>query len=191
MWFRRHEVPWEVVDSKMVEPVPMYDHDDELSLTAVSPTDLSGTYAVECGRGRPLDVRAALRHTRARLLREAARSGYNILLHEGWRLTLLRKAQTYRLEVRYTGRAAHVDGALPPRRAPPFLGVVERWEALGRAYIFGGGASAWDEGCELGAPWLPEEPGQGQGAKGTGSEGTKRARCRRQGWLRRLSLRSL
>ena len=28
MWFRRKEVPWEVVGHKGVQPIPMYDEDD-------------------------------------------------------------------------------------------------------------------------------------------------------------------
>lgn len=31
MWFRRKEVPWEVVGHKGAQPIPMYDEEDGMS----------------------------------------------------------------------------------------------------------------------------------------------------------------
>ncbi|PCH33440.1 hypothetical protein WOLCODRAFT_61569, partial [Wolfiporia cocos MD-104 SS10] len=88
MWFARREIdePWEVVDSKCVEPVPMYDDDEDLQILRVSDTELSASYEFDRnavrGAGRHFNVHAALLHTRSRLRREAAHRGYNILLTE-------------------------------------------------------------------------------------------------------------
>jgi len=99
---RRKETPWEVVDSKAVEPVPMY-YDDEGTLSArtfsillillsayldldivrVGDTDKCGTYVFEV-KHFPKDgqLRNAVFFAREQLLQEAAKKDFNVLLLE-------------------------------------------------------------------------------------------------------------
>jgi len=101
---RRKETPWEVVDSKAVEPVPMY-YDDEgtfsplplafsfltdtlssyldLDIVRVGETDKCGTYVFEV-KHFPKDghLRNAVFFAREQLLQEAAKTDFNVLLLE-------------------------------------------------------------------------------------------------------------
>ncbi|KAI0728634.1 hypothetical protein C8Q72DRAFT_885197 [Fomitopsis betulina] len=143
---RQHsDSTWEVVDSKSIEPVSVYDDLDELPILRVASQDItvSCTYDV-----RPLlpddkarsPISAALLNARGRLLREAARAEYNIFLVEGWSVTLHRKTRPspaqaesphsapYRLSVHYTGRPAFMRGAHPGTRPPPpFFSMLQDW----------------------------------------------------------------
>jgi hypothetical protein len=99
---RRKDTPWEVVDSKAVEPVPMY-YDDEgtfsplppsilneslssypdLDIVRVGETDKCGTYVFEV-KHLPKDyhLRNAVFFAREQLLQEAAKTDFNVLLLE-------------------------------------------------------------------------------------------------------------
>ncbi|KIM84562.1 hypothetical protein PILCRDRAFT_387780 [Piloderma croceum F 1598] len=122
----RKETPWEVVDSKAVEPVPMYYDDEDLDIVRVGETDKCGTYVFEV-KHFPKDchLRNAVFFAREQLLQEAAKTDFNVLLLESWNLTLYRRGKQYRVEVRYTGRPAHALGKIPSRRPPPFIRVLE------------------------------------------------------------------
>jgi len=123
---RRKETPWEVVDSKAVEPVPMYYDDEDLDIVHVGETDTCGTYVFEV---KHLPQDAQLRHAvffaREQLLQEAGKKNFNVLLLESWNLTLYRRGKQYRVEVKYNGRPAHALGKIPSRRPPPFIRVLE------------------------------------------------------------------
>jgi len=123
---RRKDTPWEVVDSKAVEPVPMYYDDEDLDIVRVGETDKCGTYVFEV-KHLPKDyhLRNAVFFAREQLLQEAAKTDFNVLLLESWNLTLYRRGKQYRVEVRYTGRPAHALGKIPSRRPPPFIRVLE------------------------------------------------------------------
>ncbi|KAF9451777.1 hypothetical protein P691DRAFT_806874 [Macrolepiota fuliginosa MF-IS2] len=125
---RRKEQPWEVVDCKAVEPVSTYYDDDELDVLSVSEADTRGTYVFDV-RSHNGDhchqLRRAVTFAQQQLLREVEKKGFNILLIEGWRLTLLRRGKHMRLEVQYSGRAAKTVGqSYKHCRPPPFMGVL-------------------------------------------------------------------
>ncbi|GLB36372.1 hypothetical protein LshimejAT787_0306600 [Lyophyllum shimeji] len=120
------ETPWEVVDSRAVDPVPMYYEDEDLDIAVVGETDTRGTYVFEVKPGRtPPDLRRAVEFARQQLLHEVIKNGYNILLLESWQLTVYRRGKDHRIEVQYNGRPARALGKLPGRRPPPFMGVLE------------------------------------------------------------------
>jgi len=137
---------WEVVDAKSVEPVCVYDDPDDLPIMRVASENVNVSCTYDVRRPHPDDkarspITAALLTARGRLLREAARAGYNILLVEGWSISLQRRsaahaaqthpyAPSFRLSVHYTGRPAFVGGAdSGPRPPPPFFGMLQDWGA--------------------------------------------------------------
>ncbi|KAI0786024.1 hypothetical protein C8Q75DRAFT_808812 [Abortiporus biennis] len=123
MWFRRKEVPWEVVDHKSVEQVPMYDEDEEIDVVRMSDNLMSYTYMHDIHNSK--DMQNAIRTARYFLMQNMALKHYNILVSEGWRVTILRKGKSYRVEVTYSGRPAYAIGKLESHPAPPFMEVLE------------------------------------------------------------------
>ncbi|CCM02200.1 uncharacterized protein FIBRA_04280 [Fibroporia radiculosa] len=146
------DAPWEVVDAKSVDPVKMYDDEDSLDIIRISHTSLKASYVFNVKTqyvheddtsGHKVDLQAALRFTRARVLQEASRLGYNTLLLEGWSITLLRKPSRsthhtlFRMALRYIARPAfvHTPGERLP---PPFLDLLQYWgEETEKAYLTG------------------------------------------------------
>ena len=131
--FRRKELPWEVVDNKFVDPVPMYLVDEDMDVVSVSPTEMRGHYLFDLSDKKKKDVgyrgtqdlTRAVRFARQELMREAANKGYNVLLIESWQLTILRRAKNHRIEVRYSGRPARCVGKPPPSsHNPPCMGIL-------------------------------------------------------------------
>ncbi|RDB28516.1 hypothetical protein Hypma_015282 [Hypsizygus marmoreus] len=124
--FRRKETPWEVVDSRSVEPVPMYYEDEDLDIAVVGEADTRGTYVFEVNPAKkPLELRDAVVFARQQLLQEVIKKGYNVLLLESWHLTVYRRGKQHRVEVQYGGRPARALGKLPNRRPPPFMAVLQ------------------------------------------------------------------
>ncbi|KAF5377552.1 hypothetical protein D9615_005201 [Tricholomella constricta] len=124
--FRRRETPWEVVDSRAVDAIPMYYEDEELDIAIVGEADTRGTYVFEVNpRKKAPDLRKAVEFARQQLLEEVVKKGYNILLLESWQLTVYRRGKEHRIEVQYNGRPARAQGKLPARRPPPFMAVLE------------------------------------------------------------------
>lgn len=101
--FRRKETPWEVVDSKSVDPIPTYYEDEgmsdifcpdkpahnftsyllDLDVVAVGERDIHGTFTFNVAYSeRSKDLRNAVMFARQQLLHEATKNGYNILLME-------------------------------------------------------------------------------------------------------------
>jgi hypothetical protein len=97
--FRRRETPWEVVDNRAVEPVPMYYEDEggrfpyrcrcvpetneifaDLDIIYVGDNDTVGTYVFDVKRNS--DFRDTLSFSRQLLLQEIAKKGLNVLLME-------------------------------------------------------------------------------------------------------------
>lgn len=181
MRIRRPESPWEVVDHKVVQPVPTF-YDDEgmcshlpfrpictliliiisflfvckplidIDILRLSSTetrgkyvfDLHGTFKVNKRASKKSKPRAqmvreeqakcdagrkALIFARQQLLDEVAKKDYNVLLLEGWSLTILRKGKHCRIEVQYNGRGA-LAGGKPnlAQRPPPFLELLGQVE---------------------------------------------------------------
>lgn len=123
---RRKETPWEVVDSKAVEPVPMYYDDEDLDVVHVGDTDTCGTYVFEVKHfPKDTQLRNAVFFAREQLLQETLKKNFNVLLLESWNLTLYRRGKQYRVEVRYSGRPAHALGKIPSHRPPPFIQILE------------------------------------------------------------------
>jgi len=103
MLFRRKELPWEVVDSRNVDPVPMYYDDEgkryqlfiptrilstftELDLVFVKGGNVRRTYVVEVKREAFKKDSGMLPKTvtfaREQLFEEVKKNGYNVLLLE-------------------------------------------------------------------------------------------------------------
>ncbi|KIJ68746.1 hypothetical protein HYDPIDRAFT_147281 [Hydnomerulius pinastri MD-312] len=127
-WFRRKsELPWEVVGCKTVEPVLMFDEEDELDIVRVRGTDTCGKYIFDFKKHAPNGAQcaSAVVFAKQQLLQEITQRNYNILLLESWTLTLLRQGKRHRIQVDYNGRPGYVSGKLPPLRPPPFMAVLE------------------------------------------------------------------
>ncbi|KAJ3571346.1 hypothetical protein NP233_g3815 [Leucocoprinus birnbaumii] len=114
---RRNEQPWEVVYCRAVEPVPSFHDDDDLDVLSISEAETHGTYVFDV---RPHtghhghQLRRAVTFAQQQLLREVEKKGFDVLLVEGWRLTLLRKGKHNRVEVQYSARAHWMDAAPRP-----------------------------------------------------------------------------
>jgi len=126
--FRRKEMPWEVVDTRSVDPVPMYYEDEDLDLLSVKENNVRRTYVLEVKRDarQHNDLRNAVIFAREQLFKEVKKNGYNTLLLESWRVTLLRKAKLHRVEVEYSGRPALALNKVK-KRHPPFMAVLQTY----------------------------------------------------------------
>ncbi|KAJ7275275.1 hypothetical protein B0H12DRAFT_1005949 [Mycena haematopus] len=123
---RRKEIPWEVVDSKAIEPVHMYDEEEDLDLASVGEVDTCRTYFFHVGQLRnATDLQNVVVFARQQLLAELGTKGFNVLLSESWDLTIYRRGKRHRLQVNYGGRPAHIVGDLPALRPPPFMQVLQ------------------------------------------------------------------
>ncbi|EIM92752.1 uncharacterized protein STEHIDRAFT_152064 [Stereum hirsutum FP-91666 SS1] len=120
---KRSESPWEVVDSKDVEPVPVWDDEDDLDIVFIHETAISRTYIFDVSRDK--DFKNAVVFAQQKMLEEVNDKGYNVLWCEGWRATLLRKGKRHRVEVRYKGRPARLSGKPLVSQLPPFMGVLD------------------------------------------------------------------
>jgi len=119
---KRHEKPWEVVDSKTVEPVPLFDEDDDIDIIYVHETWVVRTFVFDVRKDK--DLENSLLFAQQQFFEEVRRKGYNALWSEGWQLTLLRKAKRYRVEVKYTGQPACLTSKADQSHQPPFLAVL-------------------------------------------------------------------
>ncbi|KAG6334927.1 hypothetical protein ID866_4169 [Astraeus odoratus] len=129
-WFRchrNHQAPWEVVGCKTIEPVLMFDPEEDWESVFVQDADTCGRYTFEFTKHAPSGIHyaSALLFARQQLLQEVTKKGFNILLVEGWTLTLLRQGRRHRIQVDYTGRPGCMYGKLPPLRPPPFMALLE------------------------------------------------------------------
>jgi len=121
---KRQEKPWEVVDNKAVEPVPLYEEeDDDIDIIYVHETRVVRNYVFDVRKHK--DVENSVLFAQQQFLEEIQRKGYNAFWTEGWRLTLLRKAKRHRVEVKYIGQPACLNGKPMESHRPPFLAVLE------------------------------------------------------------------
>ncbi|KAJ7751935.1 hypothetical protein DFH07DRAFT_524414 [Mycena maculata] len=125
--FHRKEVPWEVVDSKAIEPVSnYYDEDKDLDIVSVGEADTCGKYLFHVEQlNNAADLPNTVVFARQQLLQEVGKKGFNVLLSESWNLTIYRRGKRYRVEVEYNGRPARIVGDLPALRPPPFMQVLQ------------------------------------------------------------------
>ncbi|KAI5119932.1 hypothetical protein M0805_000897 [Coniferiporia weirii] len=141
---RRRDVPWEVVDCKVVQSVPTFYDDEDVDIIRLSAAETRGTYVFELrtgaskrqGKKKGLDSctdaalvgehgRKALIFARQQLLAEVAKRNYNVLLQEGWSLTVFRSGKRYRIEVQYSGRGVLAAGKPTlAHRQPPFMELL-------------------------------------------------------------------
>ncbi|KAF8203290.1 hypothetical protein BJ912DRAFT_1037728 [Pholiota molesta] len=126
MLFRRKEMPWEVVESQSVDPVPMYYDDEDLDLIYIKRSNVQRKYVLDVRNDQHLqsELQKAIVFARNQLLEEIKRNGYNILLLESWHITVLRRAKLHRVEVEYNGRPAIAMNTLKERH-PPFMEVLK------------------------------------------------------------------
>ncbi|PSR71294.1 hypothetical protein PHLCEN_2v12808 [Hermanssonia centrifuga] len=122
--FHRKEAPWEVVDCHAVTPISMWDDIEELEVVRMHDADMS--FKIEHDIQRSTDLQKVLQVARYHLMEQAFQHNFNVLLVEGWRLTLMRKGKKYRVEVVYTGRPAYAMGKDTRVPAPPFLCFLEQ-----------------------------------------------------------------
>ncbi|KAH9996566.1 hypothetical protein BJV77DRAFT_154024 [Russula vinacea] len=103
---KRQEKPWEVVDSKAVEPVSLFDEDDseDIDIIYVHETRVVRTFVFDVRKDK--DVENSVLFAQQQFIEEVQRKGYNAFWTEGWQLTLLRKAKRHRVEVKYIGQPA-------------------------------------------------------------------------------------
>ncbi|KAH9982244.1 hypothetical protein BGW80DRAFT_1433680 [Lactifluus volemus] len=116
---KKQEKPWEVVDSKAVEPVALFDEEDDLDIIYVHETRVVRTYVFDVRKDHDLENSL-----------EVQRKGYNAFWSEGWQLTLLRKAKRHRVEVKYIGQPACLTGKSVQPQKPPFLPVLAELKTL-------------------------------------------------------------
>ncbi|THH27027.1 hypothetical protein EUX98_g7170 [Antrodiella citrinella] len=123
--FRRKETPWEVVGMKRVDPVACYDEidDDDLDVLRICDLNMRTTFSHEIGGVQ--DMRIVVHSARHQLMQSVVRHNYNVLLSEGWTITVFRRGKSYKAEVTYTGRPAYVMGSIKSRPPPPFMDVLE------------------------------------------------------------------
>ncbi|KAI9057186.1 hypothetical protein FKP32DRAFT_1638596 [Trametes sanguinea] len=124
--FHQDTEAWEVVDSKAVEPIPVYSENElqELQVARVHNTSMHRTYMFDLKHAA--DLPSAVVFARNKLLQEAAEKEYGIFITEGWSVTHLRKGKDHRAEVRYTARPASVLSKDIPSREPPFLAILAK-----------------------------------------------------------------
>ncbi|KAF9644693.1 hypothetical protein BDM02DRAFT_3068367, partial [Thelephora ganbajun] len=124
---RRRREPatsWEVVEYKIVEPVPVCDEDEEdLDISIVAEEDMTRSFVFDFTKAT--QATNAVAFARQLLLQEIAKRNYNMLLTEGWEFVLSRKGRDHRAEVRYTGRPAYAEGKSRKQRPPPFVGMLQ------------------------------------------------------------------
>jgi len=126
MLFKRREIPWEVVDNKAVDPVPICFEDSALELAVVKQSPIRRKYVLEVKPNLSLDpdVQRAVIFAQKQLLDEIEQNGYNVLLSESWQVTLLRRGKLYRIEVEYSGRPARATNP-GSRRLPPYMAILQ------------------------------------------------------------------
>ncbi|KAH9487153.1 hypothetical protein JR316_0001222 [Psilocybe cubensis] len=126
MLFRRKEIAWEVVDSKSIQPVPMFYEDEDLEVVSIKETNVRRTYVLDVKRDarESNQLLRALMFAREQLQQEIKRNGYNVLLSESWNVTVLRKAKLHRIQVEYGGRPALALNKIPERH-PPFMAILQ------------------------------------------------------------------
>jgi len=119
---KKHEKPWEVVDSKAVEPVCLFDDDEDIDIIYVHETRVVRTYVFDVRKDQ--DLGNSLSFAQQQFMEELERKGYNAFWTEGWEMTLLRKAKRHRVEVKYIGQPACLTGKPVQSHPPPFRAVL-------------------------------------------------------------------
>ena len=120
----------------------------DLEICRVAPREVTGTYTFDFPSSKGYRYSDALTHSRAKLMEEMSKLGYNFLIMEGsvpsffslpssktlngscfklkfrWSITTMRKSKAERIEVRYHAQPAVARGWQRPR-TPPYLQLLE------------------------------------------------------------------
>ncbi|KAI0034908.1 hypothetical protein K488DRAFT_44484 [Vararia minispora EC-137] len=124
----KRKVDWEVVDSKVVEPVHLWDIEDDDDIVYIHDSDVIRTYQFDVRNYE--DLQKVVTFAQDQMLLEIRSRGYNALWTEGWRLTILRRAARERVEVRYVGRPAKLNATPDKTPPPPFIDVLQHLELI-------------------------------------------------------------
>ncbi|KZT61096.1 hypothetical protein CALCODRAFT_59439 [Calocera cornea HHB12733] len=130
---------WAVADRAQVNPVWTIDDDACTSLRSGVLDKEADSYCaviddIHAGQeivGRytfdmkgTFQPRRALLHARKQIIKEAERMGCNVLIREGWSVTVLRRGdKDLRIEVVYRARPAQSEG-IRSAKEPPFLNYL-------------------------------------------------------------------
>lgn len=117
----RRQRPYEVVDVKEVQPTITEFTTEDTQIMRASDHLVVSNSTFEMKRGNASDCRHALIAARAQYMRDI--SPANELLCEGWKLTIMRKADQTRMLVSYIGQPAIVN-TKPAIRLPPFINIL-------------------------------------------------------------------
>lgn len=123
--WRRKEIPWEVVGAHEVDPVRMFDEDEDLDIRAIGNRVIRRTYFfnIRDQNGSNI-VQSAIIFARQLLIKEIQTRGFNVLLYESWGAVLYRRGNQHRVEVRYRGMPARIVGKVHDTN-PPCLGILQ------------------------------------------------------------------
>ncbi|KAH7344626.1 hypothetical protein B0J17DRAFT_636249 [Rhizoctonia solani] len=117
----RWQRSYEVVDIKEVQPTITELPTEDIQIMRASNHLVVSNSTYEMKRSTASDCRHALIAARAQYMRDI--SPANELLCEGWKLTIMRKADRTKMIVSYIGQPAMVSSK-PANRLPPFIDIL-------------------------------------------------------------------
>ncbi|KAJ1311077.1 hypothetical protein OPQ81_009581 [Rhizoctonia solani] len=117
----RWQRSYEVVDVKEVQPTITELPIEDVQIIRASKHLVVSNSTYEMKQGAASDCRHALIAARAQYMRDI--SPANELLCEGWKLTIMRKADRIKMIVSYVGQPAIVSSK-PSIRLPPFIEIL-------------------------------------------------------------------
>ncbi|CAE6522155.1 unnamed protein product [Rhizoctonia solani] len=118
----RWQRSYEVAGVKEVQPTSIELPTEDIQIIRASNRLVVANSTYEMKRGTASDCRHALIAARAQYMRDI--SPANELLCEGWKLTVMRKADHTKMIVSYIGQPAMVSSK-PAIRLPPFIDILK------------------------------------------------------------------
>ncbi|KAF8609441.1 hypothetical protein BDV93DRAFT_550961 [Ceratobasidium sp. AG-I] len=118
----KRQISYEVADFKEVKPIMTELPTEDTQILRASDHLVISNSTYEVKKGTATDCRHALIAARAQYMRDI--SPANELLCEGWKLTIMRKAEQTRIIVSYIAQPAIVD-VKPSIRLPPFIDILK------------------------------------------------------------------
>jgi len=113
----KNDMGWSIVDTREVSPVWTILDDDPLEDLLVGP-EIRGTYVFDMKKD--FRSRRALTFARKQMLDQARQLECNLLIREGWRMSMMRRGESCRIEVTYVARPAQSSYLLNATK-PPFV----------------------------------------------------------------------
>ncbi|KZV86051.1 hypothetical protein EXIGLDRAFT_725235 [Exidia glandulosa HHB12029] len=133
----RRSPSWEVVTSQSVQPTESpFDEPEEDNFPFAAPPakpeahkhELTRSYVFELPKQHSMpsteEARRAVRRARERFLQELQSSGQALRV-EGWKMTILRKQDHYRIDVHYVARPGMASENAKDAAEPPYLEVID------------------------------------------------------------------